>query len=477
MKICIVYPPFWHVDNQPGIEAVQSNYGVFPNLSLAYVAAVLLHAGHSVRFIDANALNLSKEQVLARVQRYAPDLVAMTVTTYMFHQNLSWIRYLKQHTGIPVLVGGQHMSLYPYETFEHKEIDYGIIGEAEETAVEFIDALEKGKALEHVHSIIFRNTEGKVIKTGNGRTVKDLDTVPFPARDLLPNDRYFEFITQRKNFSLIMTSRGCPYLCIYCEQGKTAFRGRSAQNVCDEIEEAYTDHKVRELDVFDPLFTTQRKRVLEICKELQTRKLDVEFAIRSRVDTVNREMLEELKKAGCARIYYGIETGSQKIMDTLKKGVKLEQVQVSVRDTNEVGIKALGYFMIGHPGETAETIQETITFSKSLPLHYAQFSKVTPLPGTELYDLFMIPELEGKDYWKEYIKDPANSRVIGRPHCDLSEEEIQKWVKKAYMQFYFRPSYVGKALKRVRSIEEFKRSVHAAYDILSFKPTNEGVGE
>ncbi len=477
MKICIVYPPFWHVDNQPGIEAVQSNYGVFPNLSLAYVAGSLLHAGHSVRFIDANALNLSKDEVLSRVKKYDPDIIAMTVTTYMIHQIFSWIRFLKQNLDVPILIGGQHLSLYPYETFVHKEVDYGIVGEAEETIIDFLDALENDKDLHKVDSILFRDKDGKIIKTGNGRVVKDLDTVPYPARELLPNDRYFEFVTQRKNFSLLMTSRGCPYQCIYCEQGKTKFRGRSAKNVVDEIEEIYHDFKIRELDIFDPMFTTQKQRVLDICKELEGRKLDVEFAIRSRVDTVNAEMLRALKKVGCSRIYYGIETGSQKIMDTLKKNVNIEQVQKAIVETDAAGIKALGYFMIGHPGETPSTVKETINLALRLPLHYAQFSKVTPLPGTELYDVLMLPELGGKDYWREYVLDESNSRLIGRPQCSMSEEEIQKWVKTAYLKFYFRPRYIAKAMGRLRSYEEFKRSAHAAVDLFKFKPSNDSVGD
>lgn len=477
MKICIVYPPFWHVDNQPGIEAVQNNYGVFPNLSLAYVAGALLQAGHSVRFIDANALNLSKEEVLARVKRYNPDLIAMTVTTYLIHQNLSWIRYLKNHLNIPVLIGGQHLDLYPFETFKHPEVDYGIIGEAEETVVDFIEALEKGKDLHKVDSIIFRDKDGKIVKTGNGKKVKDLDKVPFPARELLPNDRYFEFISQRRNFSLMMTSRGCPFQCIYCEQGKTQFRYRSSQNVCDEMEECYTDYKVRELDVFDPLFTTNKKRVLELCEAIQKRKLDIEFAIRSRVDTLDKEMLVELKKAGCSRIYFGIESGNQDILMRLKKNVTIEQIKKTVTATNEVGIKSLGYFMIGNPGETVESIKQTIALARSLPLHYAQFSKVTPLPGTEMYDTLMVPEMGGVDYWKKYVEDEKNARLIGRPDCAMSEEEIQKWVKKAYVNFYFRPSYIAKAVKRVRSLDELKRGASAALDMLKFKPNSEMVSD
>lgn len=460
------------MDNQPGIEVVQENYGVFPNLSLAYVAGALLHAGHSVRFVDANALNLSKEEVLARVKRYSPDLIAMTVTTYMLHQNLSWIRYLRQHLDVPVLIGGQHLDLYPFETFKHPEIDYGIVGEAEETVVDFVDALEKGKDLHTVDSIIFRDEQRKVVKTGNGRKVKDLDAVPFPARHLLPNDRYYEFITQRRNFSLMMTSRGCPFLCIYCEQGRTPARYRSTQNVCDEMEECYTDYKVRELDIFDPLFTVNKKRVLELCKGIQERKLDIEFAMRSRVDTLDKEMLHELKKAGCSRIYFGIESGNNEILKRIKKNVTVDQIKKTITETSTAGIKPLGYFMIGNPGETPETIKQTISLARSLPLHYAQFSKVVPLPGTEMYDTLMVPQMGGVDYWKEFVEDEKNARLIGRPLCDLSEEEIQKWVKKAYVSFYFRPSYIVKAVKRVRSFEEFKRSTGVAFDMLKFKPKN-----
>ncbi len=473
MKVCIVYPPFWYVDNQPTIEAVNNNYGVYPNLSLAYVAATLVNAGHSVRFIDANALNLKKEQVLDRIKRFNPDILAFTITTYLIHQNISWIKYLKENTGLPILVGGQHMSLYPYETFTHNEIDYGIIGEAEETVVELLDALENNKDLRFIKSIIFKDKNDKVIMTQKRDVIKDLDKIPFPARYLLPNEKYYEFISQRKNFTLLMTSRGCPYKCIYCEQGGTKFRGRSAINVGDELEECYTDYNVKEVDIFDPLFTTNRKRVIEIAKDLQKRKLDIEFSVRSRVDTVDKDILSELKKAGCSRIYFGIETGNQSIMNKLNKGIKLDQVKISVKNAQKTGIKVLGYFMFGLPGETNSTIRDTIKFAKSLNLDYVEFSKTTPLPGTGLYNLY-LPEL-GEDYWRNFVLNSDSSKLIGRPQCNITEKELQQWIKKAYMNFYFRPSYIIKAITRLRSLEEFKRSAAAALDIFRFKPSSESV--
>jgi anaerobic magnesium-protoporphyrin IX monomethyl ester cyclase len=471
MKVCIVYPPYWFVENQPNVEAIADHYGVYPNLSLAYVASALEHAGHSVRFIDANALRLSKEQIVARVKRYQPDIMAFTINTYMIHQALKWINYIKEHVPVPVIVGGAHLSLYPKETFDaHKTFDYGIIGEAEETAIELLDNLEKGKDLHEVDSIIFRDENGKTVINGKGRKMKDLDGLPFPARHLLPNDKYFEVITQRKNFTIMATSRGCPYSCIYCESRLSKFRGRSAVDVADEIEECYHDYDVREIDIFDPLFTTQKKRVMEICAELQSRKLDVDWAVRSRVDRIDAEMVKEMKKAGCARIYYGIETGSQELMDKLQKGVNKDQVRKAISVTKKAGINAFGYFMIGLPGETMASIQKTIDFSRELNLDYAQFSKVTALPGTEMYTGLLLPELNGEDYWKKFITDEKAQQTLDRPQCDLSEEVIQKAVKRAYQGFYFRPHYMVKALRRTRSMEEFKRNAKAALALLKFTP-------
>lgn len=466
MRIAIIYPPFYHVENQPNIKSVDNNYGVYPNISLTYVAAILEKEGHSVIFIDANALKLTKEEVLSQIQKFRPELLCFTVSTYIFHQILSWIRYLKEHTGLPTLVGGVHMSFYPRETFTYKEIDYAVIGEAENTLPKFIDAIERDKNLSDIDGIVYRQGS-KTNVNDKVRPVMDLDSVPLPARHLLPNNKYFEFISQRKNFTGLVSSRGCPFGCKFCEQSTSMFRARSAKNIVDEFETCYNDFKIREIDIFDSTFTLQRKRVLSICNELIKRKLDIQWAVRSRIDLVDSGMLKALNKAGCKRIYYGIESGNPRILRNIGKDTDIGLIRKTISATKKNGISTFGYFMLGCPGDNIKTINQTINFAKSLDLDYAQFSKLSLLPGTEIYNQLVGERKE--DYWSNFIVDEKVQKILSRPDVSLSEDEIQRLVRKAYRSFYFRPSYVAKAILRIKSADELKRSIKAALDMIIVK--------
>ncbi len=459
MRIALIYPRFGNIENQPNIKAVANNYGLFPPLSLAYVAAIAKKAGHEVKLIDANALNLSKKEILKQVRVFNPDIIAFTITTYMFYSVLEWIYFLKKNTEAKTLVGGAHMVLYPKETMSHKEIDYGIIGEAEETVPELIYALEKNKPLENIKGICYRKGKNVIITPKRG-LVRDLDKIPFPLRDQLQNERYFSFVSKKKNFSTMITARGCPFKCIYCEQGNKFYRMRSAENVVDEIEECYNNYKVREIDFFDPEFTINKKHVIDICKEIGRRGIRIAWSCRSRVDTVDGEMLKEMSKAGCYRVYYGIESGVPFILKTLKKGTNLEAIRKSIALTKKNNIMTFGYFMIGSPGETKETIKKTVGFAKELNLDYAQFSKLSTLPGTDLYEM-LKPQL-GYDYWQKFILNEKNRITLPRYGCSLSEEEIEEEVRKAYMQFYFRPAQLIKKISRTTSFDELRRDFKAA---------------
>jgi len=459
MKIALIYPFFGSTNNQPNIKVVAENYGVFPPLSLSYVAAVLENEGHEVKLIDANALNLSKSETLKLIKSFSPNLLMLGVTTYFFHQGLEWIRFFKKNTELPIVVGGAHMSLYPAETLSYDEIDYGVIGEAEETLPEFVKAIASEKNLKEVRGVCYKN-KGRIVITKPRGFFKNLDDSPFPARRLLPNEKYYSFISQRKNFTGLITTRGCPYKCVFCEQGSKPYRIRSAKNVVDEIEECYNEYGIREIDIFDSSFSINKKRVLEICKQLRSRRIDLDWSVRTRVDLVGREMLTVMSKAGCKRIYYGIESGDEQILRNIKKNSNLQLIRKTISLTKQIGIDTFGYFMIGNPGETEETIKKTITFAKSLDLDYAQFSKVSTLPGTELYEL-LKKDLR-YDYWKEYVLDKSKEIVLPRHDCSFSEQEIQDFVKKAYKEFYFRPSYMIKALLRLKSWHEFKRSAKVA---------------
>lgn len=465
VRVAMVYPPYGPVKNEPGIKVVKENYGLFPNLSLLYAAGTLEEAGADVLFVDAMAEGLTLDQTVARLERFDPAFVCYTVTTYLFYQTLRWMEAIKQAFPRPVIVGGVHMSIYPAETMTHPVIDYAVTGEAEMSLVPLIRAVLDRTPLERVDGIAYRDPEGQVAVTRNAATLSDVDQAPFPARHLVDNSLYYSFISQYRNFSALITSRGCPYKCIFCEQGQKTFRGRTALNVVDEMEVGHKEYGILEYDVFDSSFTINRHRVHDVCDEILKRKLKLVWSVRTRADCVDRDLLRHMAKAGCVRIYYGIESGNEAILRTLLKESDLEQIKYVVKETKKAGINTFGYFMVGNPGETRETVEQTIRFAQDLDLDYAQFSKVTPMPATELYAMFL--KETGRDFWREYILDEGVDQHIPRPGNAMSEQEVQELTRQAYLRFYYRPKYIGKALLRLKSREELQRSVRTAWEMLA----------
>lgn len=467
LKVALVYPPYGPVKNEPGIKAVKENYGIFPSLSLLYVAGILESAGAKVLFLDAHAEGLDLDQTVARLREFGPSFIGYTITTYLFFQSLDWIKAIRELVPVPTIVGGVHLSIYPKETLTHPSIDYAVTGEAEYTLPNLLNALMTGRELREVKGIAYRvggpvSEGGQVIVTPNDRTV-DVDEAPFPARHLLDNTLYYSFISRYKNFSCFITSRGCPYKCIFCEQGSKAFRARSPSNVVDELEICYHELGIRELDFFDSSFTIRKDRVIAICEEINRRKLDVVWAARTRVDCINKDVLRAMRKAGCARIYYGIESGNREILAVLKKSTSLDVVKRVVRETKEEGIDTFGYFMVGNPYETPATIRQTIRLAIELDMDYAQFSKVTPMPATEMYTMMM--EETGRDYWRDFVLNPHND-LVPRPRCDMTDAEIQRWARLGYLRFYYRPQMIKRHLARMKSWDEVKRSAQTAWQML-----------
>jgi len=463
-RICFVYPPYGTVKNEPGLRAVKENYGVFPSLSLAYVAAVAEREGCEARFIDANALGFSLAETIRRAQAFQPDLLAFTITTYLFHQTLAWVRALRREVGAPTLLGGVHLSLYPAETLAHECVDYACQGEAEVELPAFLRAMENGGDLAAVRGLVWRDGERVAVNEG-GDLLADIDQAPFPARHLLPNDRYYSFISRFRNFTPLITSRGCPFRCVFCEQGGKRFRARSPMNVVDEIVECREVYKIREFDFFDSSFTTDKRRVIAICEEILRRDVRAAWAIRSRVDLIDDEMLALLRRAGCKRIYYGIESGDEDVLRGLRKETTLPLVREVVAKTHARGIETFGYFMVGSPGETAATVEKSVRLAKDLKLDYAQFSKVTLMPGSDLYKMLLAER--GRDFWREHVLNEAVDFYLPRPGTALTENDVQRLVRRAYLAFYFRPRYIIKALARVRSWAELRRSALTAWTMFS----------
>ena len=463
MKLALIFNPFKYKVHEENTRITQKYFGLFPPLSLAWVAAIAEQAGHDVRIIDARTLQLSKQDTVELLKKFNPDILGFMMTTYMFPDTLAWIKFIKKQINVPVMVGGYNLRVYPEESISYREIDFGIIEHAYYTLPALLKEIEtKTNNFANVPGLVYKK-DGKIIKTDHPQVI-NFDLFPKPARHLLPNELYAEFPTERRNFNIMVTSLGCPFKCKFCEAGKTPFNPRSAENVVQEIEDCYYKYAIREIDIFDYEFTGNRKRVLEICALLKQKNLDIIWACRSRIDTVDSELLAIMYETGCRRIYFGIESGSQEILDTINKNQTLAQAVDIISCCRKVGIKTLGFFLIGAPNETEVTIKKTVKFAKSLDLDYVQFSKCLAKPLTPLWK--DLVDKTKADYWKDWILGEEVDRQLERPWTILTNEQIDKLAKQAYLSYYFRPKFLIKALVQLKSLQEFKRKLFALFEMM-----------
>ncbi len=404
--------------------------------------------------IDARTLRLSKDQVVKMLKKDRPDMIGFMMTTYMYRETLEWIKYIKKEMPkLKVIIGGYNLRVYPIESVMDETIDYGCFNSAYETVPGLLETIENNRDPGDVPGLIYKRN-GKVIQTDYPHE-PDFNLYPNPARHLLPNELYAEFPTERKNFTVMVTSKGCPMGCKFCEAGGTKYNPRSIQTVVDEIEECYNRYGIREIDIFDYEFLINKKRAMGICEEIERRKLDILWACRARIDSVNDELLGAMKRAGCGRIYFGIESGLQEMLDRVNKRITLEKVRESIKMTKKHGIRTLGFFMTGLPDETRESLKATVKFARRLDLDYVQFSKATAKPLTTLWRDLVAST--GHDYWREYILGNQEEAVLPRPWTELTNDEIDYLTKDAYVKYHSRPFFLLKHVLQLRSFDEFKR--------------------
>jgi anaerobic magnesium-protoporphyrin IX monomethyl ester cyclase len=464
VRIGLVFPSYKEGGDAVSVPENKKHLGAIPPLSLAYVAAILERHKCIVKIIDASASELSKQQVVDELRSFNPDFIGFTSCTLDFFYTLQWINYIKTHLSVPLIIGGVHLLVYPQETLIHKNIDYAVIGEAEETLPELLCCLRSGSDLRSVKGIGYRDKD-EIVITEKRNHVRDLNQCPFPARHLLSNDSYYSFISKKKKFTAMLTSRGCPFHCIFCDNQSIPYRCRNAQSVVDEMEECQKKYGIEEIDIFDALFSIDPVRVIEICKEIRKRKLTVIWSFRTRVDLVSEEMLDELSRSGCIRIYYGIESGDETILKNIHKCIDVATVKNVVTMTKRKGLEVLGYFMIGNIGETEETIKKTLDLMLELPLDYVQISSVFAPPNTGLYQ--QIKSVSHVDYWHEYTINPDNTKPLPRYRTDLSPERIEWHIYMCYLKFYLRFSYIIQFVIKLRSLHQLLRSYRALKDVIT----------
>nr|MDO8076975.1 radical SAM protein [Candidatus Freyarchaeota archaeon] len=444
MRVMFVFPP--------SVSAILNILGTTsPPLGLAYLASSLEKEGVKVRIVDAQALNLGFDDIEQEIRRWKPDVVGATGATPAYLDALRVLEIAKNH-GAATVAGGPHFSFTDVETLElFPFVDFVVRGEGEETMVELVNALQGRGEFPDIPGLTYRD-KNVVRRNPDRPLIEDIDGVPFPAFHLLPMNRY-TFGEHR--YATVMTSRGCPYKCVFCASSKLfgkRWRGRSPENVVDELEHLAEKYRVRNIEFLDDTFTLNQRRAEKICDEIVDRRLDIVWNCSSRVNTISHGLLEKMKRAGCDSIYYGVESGSQEILDRMKKGITLEQIVRAFRITKRVGMEIIGSFIIGFPGETVDTIKKTINFAKFLKPDYAQFTICTPYPGTELYEIIEKSEnmqLLTRD-WSEY--DALKPVYTIKDDSYPSPSELMKWVKKAYVKFYVSLGFMFQQLKKRRLI-------------------------
>jgi len=434
-----------------------------PPLGLAYVASALEKAGYEVEIIDAPALKLNENDVIRKILNNGAEFIGITAMTPAIGSAIEIARGIKKNDKSKfIFMGGAHVTALPEETLRDvSEVDVVVIGEGEVTAPTLIEKIKNKESLKDVLGIAYREKE-KIIINPSRPFIKDLDSLPIPAYHLLPINKYRPYPPHGKKlpYMAIMTSRGCPFRCTFCSKpvhGKE-YREKSAKSVIGEIKYIQKQYGIKELLFYDDSFTLNKKRIIELCDEMMKNEIKIPWSCETRVNLIDEELLSKMKDAGCYIISYGVESGNQEILNNIKKDITLEQIKNAFKLTREAGISIVSYFMLGCPGDTEQTMKQTIEFAKELDSNFAQFSICTPFPGTEIADL--IDKKNEIDWNKlSYVSNRSETIpfVISK---NLNEEQLKKYYNNAYKEFYLRPSFVLKTILRMRSIDDIKVNIN-----------------
>jgi anaerobic magnesium-protoporphyrin IX monomethyl ester cyclase len=436
LKVTLINPPY-----PPNVHS----HPPFIPLGLAYLGAITEQEGHEVNIIDCQAEKLTYETFRDRVSKETPDIIGVTATTLLYKSAMKLIEIAKEaHPNAITMLGGSHGTFWDENALnEYPTLDIVVRREGEITFKELLNNFQKNISLTNVLGITFRQKDGKIVRTPDRPFIEDLDKLPFPAHHLLPLD---DLKRMGKVLFPLITSRGCVFWCDFCSTVRMFGRGyrwRSPKNVVDEMQLVHDKYGVEQVTFYDDAFSVDRNRVLKICEELHARKLDMTWDCGTRVDMVDRDLLKTMRDAGCIAVWLGVESGSEAILGAMNKKIKLDQTRLAYKTAHDVGLMTIANVVLGFPGETEQTAKETIRFVKELNPDDVGFYVATPYPGTPMYDQVI------KNGWlrvTDFDKYDTAGPTFETPW--LSMEKLAEIRYKAYQQFYLRPGYVFKMMRR-----------------------------
>jgi radical SAM superfamily enzyme YgiQ (UPF0313 family) len=406
-------------------------YDIFPPLDLAYSAALLEKNDFDVSIIDSPTLNLEKSEILKEVMIKNPNLIFVNTSGGSISSDLDFASWLKNTSKVETVALTQVFS--PEDILKKGNVDVFIRGEIEYTILELC---QKYPDIKKIKGLFFKRGD-KFFYNPKRSLIKNLNELPFPAYHLLPMNKYSHHMFKIKNFTTALTSRGCPFGCIYCLYPLgygNIWRGRSPENVLGELKILTEEYKVKSILFRDQVFNFIPKRAEKICDGMIKEDIDIEWRCEARVELFSKKLLKKMKQAGCIGINVGIESGDPIILKNIAKGGVSEQhirkVKKFFNDAREVGLESLAFFMIGFPGETKESISNTFKLAKEIKANHAWFSSVVPYPGTKLY------ELAEKRGWL-LTRDMSNytGRSVVMKTDSLTEEEIKNAVDTGNFMF------------------------------------------
>ena len=419
-------------------------------LGILYIAAVLRETGHKVEVIDCDIDGFDVVSIIPEILKKQPDIVGLTATTPIISSATKIIAGIKQHSDIITFLGGYHITALPIQTMQLSQADYGFYGEGEATVVEIVNLLaDTGKhpdigSLSQIKGLLHRNGDEIIVNEKRG-LIKDLDRIPFPARDLLRNEKYI-WSVPGKNLvpvTAITTQRGCPFQCIFCG-AQTMFPGmryHSIDRIVKELKYVVEVLGISHLHFQDDTLTLKRTKVLDMCRAIQEHGLKFTWEGYTRANTLDEELIVKLKEVGLNRLSFGVETGNEQILKAIKKGVPKEAYVKAYELTFKHGIETRCSIIIGHPFETEESIKETIRFACSLKCYQAYINIATPYPGSELLELAR----QGYGGIKLLTEDWSEYRRYGNSVMEmngLTAEKLVKLQKWGYRKFYLRPHII-----------------------------------
>jgi len=440
-------PPFLFWDRDR--DKLRQGEETIPGMGLLILAAVARQRGYDVHLVDAKAQGAAIDIVSDEIIRLRPDYLGLSATTISVTNGARIADCVKKRLpGITTILGGPHVSAIPERTLEaFPSIDFGIVGEGEHSLFSLLDKLESGAATDTVEGLAYRRGD-QVCANPRAAYIDDLDEVPMPAWDLLPDfpPRFQPslFTYPRAPVATLITSRGCPFSCVFCDRSTSGRRGRMhsvdyVMRMCRHL----VSLGVRHIIFVDDLFTVRKQRVIELCQAFLDEGLDLTWSCNSHPNLLDADTMKLMQRAGCWQIAYGIESGSQRVLDVVKREVRIPRMRETLRMTRAAGIRAKGYLMIGHPTEGLDSLAENVAFLKEVELDLCQITKFTPYPGTPAYATVREHGTFDED-WEQ-----MNAMNFVFVPTGLTVAELEESFDRLYQTFYSRPDVLWGLLRMI----------------------------